>query len=222
MKLQSIYAHMQEGALKVPQDQNCKIVFRHSIREKIDSGVGKTVSLTNEGIELCKTFGKGLEYDIGFVASSSCLRNIQSCEYILMGANKGRNIILAPNALEGPQTQESTLSYKVFEEYNYNNREIIFKLKNEGLPGFNSIETAAGIMLDFIFSNGNEKKKVDLFCTHDFQMAILYAYLFDFAKTKKSLEDNKWPMMMEGMIFWGNRNHFYCSWRGQNKEFSQN
>ena len=59
MKLQSIYALMLEGALKVPQDQNCKIVFRHSIREKIDSGVGKTVSLTNEGIELCKTFGKG-------------------------------------------------------------------------------------------------------------------------------------------------------------------
>lgn len=59
MKLQSIYAYMQEGALKVPQDQNCKIVFRHSIREKIDSGVRKTVSLTNEGIELCKTFGKG-------------------------------------------------------------------------------------------------------------------------------------------------------------------
>ena len=38
MKLQSIYPHMQEGALKVPQDQNCKIVFRHSIREKIDRG----------------------------------------------------------------------------------------------------------------------------------------------------------------------------------------
>ena len=59
MKLQSIYALMLEEALKVPQNQNCKIVFRHSIREKIDSGVRKTVSLTNEGIELCKTFGKG-------------------------------------------------------------------------------------------------------------------------------------------------------------------
>ena len=74
-------------------------------------------------------------------------------------------------------------------------------------------------MLDYIFENGNEKNKVDLFCTHDFQMAILYAHLFDFASSRKSIEKNKWPMMLEGMIFWGNRKHFWCSWRNEIKEF---
>lgn len=189
MKLISIYEHMENGALKVPANSNCKIVFRHSIRGKISSGVGRQVSLTNEGIELCKTFGRYLQYEIGFVASSSCLRNIETCENILLGANTAREIILAPNELEGPQTK------------------------------FNSIEDAANIMLDYIFENGNEKNKVDLFCTHDFQMAILYAHLFDFASSRKSIEKKKWPMMLEGMIFWGNRKHFWCSWRNEIKEF---
>lgn len=222
MKLISIYEHMENGALKVPANSNCKIIFRHSIRGKISSGVGRQVSLTDEGIELCKSFGRYLQYEIGYVASSSCLRNIETCKNILLGANTAREIILAPNELEGPQTKDAELSNKVFEDSNYNNQGIIYELKNHGLPGFNNIEDAANIMLDYIFENGNEKNKVDLFCTHDFQMAILYAHLFDFASSKESIEQNKWPMMLEGMIFWGNRKHFWCSWRDEIKEFENN
>lgn len=219
MRLQSIYGHMEKGASKVPDNANCKIVFRHSLRGKIDSGVGRDVPLTDEGIELCKWFGKHLQYDIGFVASSSCRRNIQTCENILSGGKQNRNITVSPNELEGPQTKDRILSDKIFEDLKFNNKEIIFKLKNEGLQGFNSIKEAANIMLNFIFSNGNLENTVDLFCTHDFQMAILYSYLFDFAATRESLENNKWPMMLEGMIFWGERKHFWCSWRNEVKDF---
>ena len=219
MKLISIYEHMEAGALKVPAGQNCKIIFRHSIRGKIESGVGREVSLTDEGIELCRSFGKNLQYDIGYVASSTCLRNIQTCENILLGKGLDKNIVKAPNEMEGPQTKDRFLSDKVFEELKFNNQEIIFRLKNEGLTGFNSIQESAKIMLDFMFSNGNVENTVDLFCTHDFQMALLYAYLFDFASTRESIENNKWPMMLEGMIFWGTRNHFRCSWRNDIKEF---
>lgn len=221
MKLVSIYNHMETGASKVPEKNNCKIVFRHSIRGNIASGIGKQVSLTDEGIELCQAFGRYLQYEIGFVASSTCLRNIQTCENILLGTNSKRDIVLAPNELEGPQTKDAILSNKVFEDLKYNNQEIIYMLKNQGLPGLNSIKDSAAIMLDYIFANGNEKNKVDLFCTHDFQMAILYAYLFDFAASRESIEKNKWPMMLEGMIFWGNRKHFWCSWRNKIKEFSE-
>ena len=58
MKLVSIYEHMETGASKVPVGQNCKIIFRHSIRGKIESGVRREVSITDEGIELCKSFGR--------------------------------------------------------------------------------------------------------------------------------------------------------------------
>ncbi|MGI5076159.1 hypothetical protein E4N71_12200 [Treponema vincentii] len=219
MELVSIYEHMETGASKVPGGQNCKIIFRHSIRGKIESGGGREVSLIDEGIELCKSFGRNLQYDIGYVASSTCLRNIQTCENILLGKDQNRNIVKAPKELEYPQTKDRFLSDKVFEELKFNSQEIIFKLKKEGLEGFNSIQESAKIMLDYIFSNGSLENTVDLYCTHDFQMAILYAYLFDFASTRESIENNKWPMMLEGMIFWGERNHFWCSWRNEIKEF---
>ena len=107
----------------------------------------------------------------------------------------------------------------MFTDLNYQNDEIIFRMNNENLPGFNSVEVATKIMIDFIFSNGCKKNTVDLFCTHDLQMAVLYSGLFGFGKTKDSIFQNKWPMMLEGMILWGERNHFWCSWRNEIKEF---
>ena len=220
MKLKSIYEHMENATKKIPENANCKIIFRHSIRGKIDSGVGRKVKLTDEGVELARFFGRNLETEIGFVASSSCDRNIQTCEEILLGAKCKREIIIAPNELEGPQTKDKGLSDKVFEQYNFANNEIIYQMKKDCLPGFNSVEDATKIMVDFMFANGNKENSVDLFCTHDFQMAILYAGLFNFAETKDSIINNKWPMMLEGMIFWGNRNHFWCTWRGEVKEYT--
>ena len=220
MKLKSIYEHMENATKKIPENANCKIIFRHSIRGKIDSGVGRKVKLTDEGVELARFFGRNLETEIGFVASSSCDRNIQTCEEILLGAKCKREIIIAPNELEGPQTKDKGLSNKVFEQYNFANNEIIYQMKKDCLPGFNSVEDATKIMVDFMFANGNKENSVDLFCTHDFQMAILYAGLFNFAETKDSIINNKWPMMLEGMIFWGNRNHFWCAWRGEVKEYN--
>lgn len=219
MKLKSIYEHMENATKKIPENANCKIIFRHSIRGKIDSGVGRKVKLTDEGVELARFFGRNLETEIGFVASSSCDRNIQTCEAILLGAKCKREIIIAPNELEGPQTKDRGLSDKVFEQYNFANNEIIYQMKKDCLPGFNSVEDATKIMVDFMFAKGNKENSVDLFCTHDFQMAILYAGLFNFAETKDSIINNKWPMMLEGMIFWGNRNHFWCAWRGEVKEY---
>lgn len=127
MKLKSIYENMENATKKIPENANCKIIFRHSIRGKIDSGVGRKVKLTDEGVELARFFGRNLETEIGFVASSSCDRNIQTCEEILLGAKCKREIIIAPNELEGPQTKDKGLSDKVFEQYNFANNEIIYQ-----------------------------------------------------------------------------------------------
>lgn len=210
---------MEAGASRISADENCKIIFRHSIRGKIESGAGREVLLTNEGIELCRDFGRNLKYDIGFVGSSSCKRNIQTCKEILSGNGIEKEIVLAPNELERPQIKDRELSNKAFEEANFRSDNVLFRMNNEDLPGFNSVEVATKIIIDFIFANGNKENTVDLFCTHDFQMAILYSCFFGFGKTKESIEQNKWPMMLEGMILWGTRNHFWCSWRNEIKEF---
>lgn len=220
MKLKSVYEHMEKGATLVPESANCKIIFRHSIRGAIKDGtIGRDVQLTNEGIELARSFGRELKYDIGYFASSSCDRNIQTCNEILYGKGVKKDLVIASKELECPQMKDKDLSNKVFVDYNYKSDIIIHKLVTEGLPGFNTINEAAKIMLDFVFANGNNENTVDLFCTHDFQMAILFAYLFDFTSSEEELKYNQWPMMLEGMILWGERSHFWCSWRGQIKEF---
>lgn len=137
----------------------------------------------------------------------------------MRGKGIEKEITIAPNELEGPQTKERELSDKIFENLSFKNDEIIYRMNNENLPGFNSVEVATKIMIDFMFAHGNKENTADLFCTHDFQMAILYSGLFGFGKTRESIQQNKWPMMLEGMILWGNRNHFWCSWRTILKEF---
>ena len=71
MELKSIYEHMEFGASQVPLYANCKILFRHSVRGDIQSGYGRDVKLTNEGIELARNFGRNLNYTVGYFASSS-------------------------------------------------------------------------------------------------------------------------------------------------------
>ncbi len=65
MKLISIYEHMEKGAAKIPNNANCKIIFRHSIRESIDLGDIRKAILTNEGIEFARSFGRNIDYRIG-------------------------------------------------------------------------------------------------------------------------------------------------------------
>ena len=219
MELKSIYEHMELGASQVPLNANCKILFRHSVRGDIQSGYGRDVKLTNEGIELARDFGRNLNYNIGYFASSSCGRNIQTCEEILYGKKEEREVCIAREELERPQIQNQVLTDQAFELYNYQSDIIVHKLKTEGLQGFYSIENSTKKILDYIFSKGNQNNTVDLFCTHDFQLAIIYACLYDFASTKENLQKNKWPMMLEGMIFWGQRDHFWCTWRNETKEF---
>lgn len=54
MKLKSIYEHMEKATKNIPENANVKIIFRHSIRGKIESGIGRDVRLTDEGIELAR------------------------------------------------------------------------------------------------------------------------------------------------------------------------
>ncbi len=217
MKIRSIYKHMEKGMAAVPSESNCKIIFRHSIRSNIiNPECCEKVELTNEGIVLSRWFGSNIDEEIGYIASSSCKRNIDTCKYILEGKCITKEIVIASNELEWPQAKDLELSSKVFKQYNFECTTIIHKLKTETLPGFNNIKATSKIILDYIFNTGGNKNNIDLYCTHDFQMAILYAELFDYDPIQKNI---KWPMMLEGMIFWGKREHFWCAWRNEIKEF---
>lgn len=74
------------------------------------------------------------------------------------------------------------------------------------------------MILNYIFSTGNEANKLDMYCTHDLQLAMLNSALF---YSKSSIEDieHHWPKMLEGMFFWGKREDFSCVWRGRIKRY---
>lgn len=219
MRLRSIYSHMEKGAAAVPAGENCKLVLRHSIRHDPVTADDMDATLTEEGRAMAQWFGSGIGYEIGHVASSSRQRNIQTCQAILSGKGVEREIAIARDELETPHAQDLELSGAAFAELNYYCRDILHRLKNGGLPGFNPIGVATRIMTDYIFASGNACGCVDLFCTHDFQMAILLAGLFGYSPDDEMSQEGEWPLMLEGMILWGERSHFWCAWRGEVREF---
>ncbi len=219
--IKSIYEHMEKACEKIPTGSNVKVIFRHSIRYPIkDLANDKDVKLTNEGINLATSFGRGLNYDLGFLASSSRNRCKDTLKYIKQAHNSDIEIIDAPEYLNIPHVSNKKLSDVTFKKYQANIKNILFDLKHKKhLEGFLTLEDSVKKILDFIFLNGGEENTADLFCTHDFQMAMLYSALFGFGENKSDFENNTWPMMLEGMILWGERNNFFVSWRGITKNF---
>jgi hypothetical protein len=91
---------------------------------------------------------------------------------------------------------------------------------NDIMPGVYDLNTSVKRMLDYIFSNGNSKNTVDIFCTHDLQIAMLLLYFFGTNEEyyNQLCNEKEWPMMLEGMFLWGGKNNFNIVWRGIVKE----
>ena len=207
------------NAESLPPNVNVKFIFRHSIRHNIKHGDSyENACLTNEGIALAQSFGKSIEYRIGYVASSDIKRCVQTLENILVARNESKKINISHDILGSVHIKEYQLANQTISLLG-KLRNVIFCMQQNDLPGLNNIEICAKILLDYIFTNGNELETIDLFCTHDFQLAILAAVLFQYATNEFSIQTELWPMMMEGMLLYGTRNKFTCVWRDCKKNF---
>jgi hypothetical protein len=81
------------------------------------------------------------------------------------------------------------------------------------------LDTSVKRLLDYVFSIGNNKNEIDIFCTHDFQLVMLLLYFFGVNEENyNNLLNGKWPLMLEGMFLWGSRNDFNIIWRRENKK----
>jgi hypothetical protein len=90
--------------------------------------------------------------------------------------------------------------------------------KNIDMPGFYDLETSVNRMINYIFETGNQNNTMDIFCTHDFQLAMLLLFINGKSyKYKTILFDGSgnWPYMLEGMFLWKNKNNFNLVWRGE-------
>jgi len=223
MNLFSIYKTMEESANLCPDNENIKLIIRHTIRYDIGKGeAGNDVELRPEGRIMAWRLGESLGKSIGSISSSLTPRCIDTCKEIISGYNQTHNSstleIIRTKFLQEPQIEDEIEAGKTFFSLGV---EGIFRgfISNEKLPGMYDLDTSVKRLLDYVFSTGNNKNEIDIFCTHDFQLVMLLLYFFGVNEENfNNLLNGKWPLMLEGMFLWGNRTDFNIIWRGEIKK----
>lgn len=197
----------------VPYGENFKLVFRHSLRPPLRNVENPDmVLLTDEGKEWARQFGHNIPLSIGELHSSHIQRCIQTSQCISEGAGYHKNIIISNDVLGDVFSNNRNLANDSIRKYSLKG---VVKMLVDGIsvPGLKPIDYCVSNILSYIFHNGNDIDKVDLYCTHDFHIAMLYSKLFSQSNNMNEIVEN-WPAMLEGMLFWGSIDDFHCKWRG--------
>lgn len=205
---------MSDDSLAIPNGVNVKMVFRHSFRDTLQGKDNPdAVPLNEEGKRAALEFGMGIYPEIGQMHSSFAPRCIQTLEYINMGKRSNIPIVVSKEILGEGFTMNKKLADQSF-KLGGSLKGIVYRLVHEvAVPGFYPIRLTTKFMLDYIFSTGNDDNKIDLYCTHDFHIALMISLIFDINKLTDIV--SQWPRMLEGFWVWGNRDDFYIVWRGQ-------
>jgi broad specificity phosphatase PhoE len=217
---------MEESAELCPVNrQNIKLLLRHSIRQEIQDGANieeiKNAQLTREGKKMAERLGESLNMDIGTISSSYSPRCIDTCYEIINGFNKNHikyNLdIVKTEILQNAHSKHIPEEHETWKKLGMEGLFDCFA-KNIAALGFYDLETSANRMIDYMFETGNKDNTIDVFCTHDFQIAMLLLFFngksHEFKQELFSANDT-WPFMLEGMFLWGNRNNFNIAWRGK-------
>jgi broad specificity phosphatase PhoE len=216
---------MLKSAKLCPGDKNIKLLIRHSIRQEIkpDASIEEIekAQLTKEGRKMAECFGESLEIEIGTVSSSQSQRCIDTAQEIINGYNLNhaeyKQPILKTDMLQTSQCKNVPEERDSWERLKLPGIFDCFA-KNIDIPGFYSLEEAVKRMLDYIFNTGNKKHTLDIYCTHDFQIAMLMLYLNESREKYKEVMFNRdWPFMLEGMFLWEDKNKINITWRGDIK-----
>lgn len=195
-----------------------KLLLRHSIRPSLQgSKIPDLVPLTDEGKQKAYKLGQQLPKPIRYCYSSFVPRCIETLDYILKGANQHREIKLEDCLSDGVFTDKK-IAGKYIREWSL--KEAVFNICSpKTLPlGFKDIELCGKMLLDCIFIDIDNPDSIDIFCSHDFQLAILVTLMFNENVTIDSIT-SAWPEMLEGISFYGNRANFTCVWRNEEKNF---
>jgi len=224
LKIWSPYETMEKSAELCPSGQNTKLLIRHSIRQDIeDVASGQKIEeaqLTREGRKIAEHFGKALDSNIGVVSSSYSQRCIDTCQEIINGYNsthiKYESAICKGKMLQCPHLKEESSGSETWQALGF---EGVFErfAKNIDMPGFYNLETSSIRMIDYMFGIGNQNNTTDIFCTHDFQLAMLLLFFNGGSHSykQKLFTNNNWPFMLEGMFLWKQSNEIIIAWRGE-------
>jgi broad specificity phosphatase PhoE len=174
---------MEESAKLCPVNQNVKLLVRHSIRQEIREGASieeiEGAQLTREGKKLAERFGESLGMNIGIISSSCSLRCIDTCHEIINGFNKNHikydHDILNTKMLQNPHRKNILEERETWEKLGMEGIFDCFAKNIEAL-GLYDLKTSVSRIINYIFENGNIDNTIDIFCTHDFQIAMLLLF----------------------------------------------
>jgi len=219
MNIWTPYELMEKSAKLCPSGQNIKLLIRHSIRQDKET---EEAQLTREGRKIAERLGKSFNSGLGSISSSYSRRCIDTCQEIINGYNSGyikyEADILKTEMLQCPHIKkenkaEADLTWKKL------GMEGVFDCfsKNTDMPGFYNLETSSKRLIDYVLETGNQNNTVDLFCTHDFQLAMLLLFFNGDSHSYKQdlFKNDNWPFMLEGMFIWKHDNKINIAWRGK-------
>ena len=193
-----------------------KLVFRHSLRPPLyNVNNPDNVLLSEEGLLRAREFGNQISLPIGEIHSSHIERCVQTSKCIIESKKLNSEVILSRDVLGDVFSVDRDIANASIRHFSL--KGVIKKMiDEESVPGLRKMEDCVRDLLDYFFGTGNTIGTVDLYCTHDFHIAMLYAVLFRESATMDEIISN-WPDMLEGMVFCGTRNDFWCFWRGRSK-----
>ena len=195
-----------------------KLLIRHSLRPTLKGSIDPDgVNLSVQGKEKAILFGRQLDYPIRHCYSSYIQRCVDTIEYILLGTKQYKQI-----TLKGCLSDDVFTYKKIASEYikEKSLKKAVFNIcfANHLPLGFKDLESCGKMLLDCLFEDLDDPHYIDIFCSHDYQLAILVTLMFNSNITVESITE-LWPEMLEGLYFHGFRNEFYCSWRNEKKRF---
>lgn len=199
-----------------PVDIGVALIMRHSKRYPIPFGSqGIKVPLTPCGIQLAEQFGKYLDRPIERIASSPIGRCIETGEAIGKGAGIGCDV-----SIERYFGEPGAFVTDVVEAgpwfYFRDPIEMINRQLNGGhIPGTRSIDEGIHLILQVIFNPPTPAGKVSIFITHDSVLACIIYYLAGV----KSIDEEMWPVELEGCCLWKQCSKIYWMWRNKKGYF---
>lgn len=215
-QLHTHYESMNSGFGRIPIGENAKLLIRHSIRPSLKGEKNPDhVNITTTGYDEAYRMGASIPMELGFCSTSP----IQRCMDTMYALTNGRNKEIHISELLGYSFVEKadTAALK-FTQFSL--KEIAFQMSLSKQDGFINASEGIRMLLDFIFSSGGEKGHMDIYCTHDLQLALMDMLIFGSYRDIQETRDN-WPQMLEGMWLWGKRNDFQICWRNQLKHCVQ-
>jgi hypothetical protein len=223
MKIFSIYESMQESANLCPVNTNIKMLMRHSVRQDIKEGASveemQNAQLTREGKVMAKRFGSSIEMSVNTISSSCNQRCVDTCSELIKGYNKTHRKfngeIIKTKLLECPHSK-GTEDGGTFKRLGI---EGIFDgwVNHVDMHGIYDINISSNKLLDYIFGTGNINNTLDIFCMHDFQLAMLLLFFNNNSIEFKQrlFAPDYWPFMLEGMFLYENKTNINWIWRGK-------